>query len=66
MAIRLTRNQIQVLKELAAAGAHGQPVANAEFAQLIKAQYIAKRPNNKQYVITDFGRQALAEVTAFK
>jgi hypothetical protein len=66
MAIRLTGNQIRVLKELAAGGEHGQPVASAEFAQLIKAQYIARRPNTKHYVITDTGRQALAELTGFK
>ena len=71
MAIRLTRNQIQPLKELAAAGKHGRtivaPASSAELAHLISVQYIMRQALNldtKQYVITRLGRQALAEATA--
>ena len=50
MAIRLTRNQIQILKELAAAGEHGRtiiaPASSAELAHLISVQYIMRRALN--------------------
>jgi hypothetical protein len=72
MATKLTRTEIQLLKELTAAGEHGRtigaPASSIEVALLIRAQYIVKRaPNSvdtKQYVITQLGRQALAEVMA--
>jgi len=46
MAARLTRTEIQVLKELKAAGEHGRRIAgasSAEIAHLIGAQYIKRR-----------------------
>jgi len=50
MAIRLTRNQIQLLKELAVAGEHGRtiiaPASSAELAHLISVQYIMRRALN--------------------
>jgi hypothetical protein len=68
MVVRLTRNQIQLLKEFTAAGKHGQsitaPISSDEFARLIRAQYIMRRtanPDEKLYVITKLGRRALAE-----
>jgi hypothetical protein len=71
MATRLTRTEIQLLKELTAAGEHGRtigaPASSVEVALLIRAQYIARRAPNmvtRQYVITQLGRQALAEATA--
>jgi hypothetical protein len=68
MATRLTRNQIQLLKELAAAGEHGRATAalasSIEVAHLIGAEYIGRLPRTKLYAITQRGRQALAEVMA--
>jgi len=68
MAVRLTRNEIQLLKELTAAGEHGRiiaaPISSAEVAHLIGAQYIKRLPGAKSYAITERGRQALAEATA--
>jgi len=62
MAVRLTKSEVQLLKELKAAGEHGRRIAgtsSAEIAHLIGAQYI-----KKLYPITERGRQALAEATA--
>ena len=42
MAIRLTRNQIQVLKELAAEVSTDNLLLALNSPQLIKAQYVAK------------------------
>jgi hypothetical protein len=68
MAVRLTRNEIQVLKELAAAGEHGRTIASLvssiEVAHLIGAQYIELLPHTKLYVITEHGRRILADATA--
>jgi len=67
VAIRLTRNEIQVLKELTAAGGHGRIIAgtsSAEVAHLIGVQYIKRLPDTRLYVITERGRRALAEGTA--
>jgi hypothetical protein len=58
MATRLTKSEIQLLKELKAAGEHGRRIAgtsSAEIAHLIGAHYITER-----------GRQVLAQVTAGK
>ena len=67
MAIRLNRNQIQLLKELAAAGQHGRTIAalasSIEITHLIGALYIRRLPHTKLYVITDRGRRALVDVT---
>jgi hypothetical protein len=63
MAIRLNRNQIQLLKELTAAGQHGRTIvglaSSIEIAHLIGAQYIRRLPRMKLYVITERGREAL-------
>ena len=68
MAVRLTRNEIQLLKELTAAGQHGRTIAalasSIEVAHLIGAQYIERHPRTKLYVITERGQQALVEATA--
>ncbi|MFY9840661.1 MAG: hypothetical protein WAK55_30185, partial [Xanthobacteraceae bacterium] len=64
MAVRLTRNEIQLLKELTAAGQHGRTIAalasSIEVAHLIGAQYIERHPRT----ITVRGQQALVEATA--
>ena len=65
--VRLTKSEVQLLKELQAAGEHGRRVAgasSAEIAHLIGAQYINQLPDMKLYTITACGRQALAEATA--
>ena len=65
--VRLTKSEVQLLKELQAAGEHGRRVArasSAEIAHLIGAQYIKRLPDMKLYTITALGRQALAEATA--
>jgi len=67
MAARLAKSEIQVLKELKAAGEHGRRIAgssSAEIAHLIGAQYIERLPGMKLYAITDRGRRALAEALA--
>jgi hypothetical protein len=67
MAVRLTKSEIQLLKELKAAGDHGRRIAgpsSAEIAPLIGAQYIERLPGMKLYAITERGRRALAEATA--
>ena len=67
MAIRLNRNQIQLLKELTAAGEHGRTIStlasSIEVAHLIGALYIRRLPHTKLYSVTERGRQALAETT---
>jgi hypothetical protein len=68
MAVRLTRNEIQLLKELTAAGQHGRIIAalasSMEVAHLVGALYIERLPHSKLYVITERGRQVLVEATA--
>jgi hypothetical protein len=68
MAVRLTRNEIQLLKELTAAGQHGRIItalaSSIEVAHLIGARYIERLPRSKLYVITEHGRQVLVEATA--
>jgi len=68
MGIRLNRNQIQLLKELAAAGEHGRTIAamasSIEIAHLIGALYIRRLPRTKLYAITEQGRRALVDATA--
>jgi DNA-binding MarR family transcriptional regulator len=68
MAARLTRNEIQLLKELSAAGEHGRIIstqtssARSEIAHLMGAQYIKRLRRTKLYVITERGREALETV----
>jgi hypothetical protein len=67
MVVRLTRSEVQLLKELTAAGEHGRRIAgasSAEIAHLIGAEYIKRLPGMKLYMITARGRQALAKATA--
>jgi hypothetical protein len=64
MAPRLTRNEIELLKELKAAGEHGRiiglaSISSAEVAHLVREQYIKRLPGTKLYAITDRGRKAL-------
>jgi len=66
MAIKLTENEVQLLKVLAAAGEHGRAViaTSAEISHLIRAGCIVRRatnPDAKTYAITRLGRKALAE-----
>jgi DNA-binding MarR family transcriptional regulator len=67
MTIDLTRDEIWFLKALRAAGERGRIVgafaSNAALARLVEAQYVIKQPQSERktlYVITDRGRQALA------
>jgi hypothetical protein len=70
MAARFTKSEIQLLKELTAAGQHGRTIAalasSIEIAHLIGAQCIERLPSTKLYVITEQGRQVLAQETAGK
>ena len=66
MTIDLTRDEIWFLKARAAGGP-GRIVSafasNAGLARLVEVQYVAKQPQSERkalYVITDRGRQALA------
>lgn len=69
MAGRLTRNEIQLLKVLTAAGEHGRVIttptssARSEIAHLMSAQYIKRLSGTKLYVITERGREALKTMT---
>jgi hypothetical protein len=58
MAVRLTRNEIQLLKELSA-GVHGRFItrltSSAEIAHLMSTQYIKRQGRTKLYVITERG-----------
>jgi len=64
MAVRLTGNEIQLLKELKAAGEHGRNIAavtisSTEVAHLVGVQYIKRLHGTKLYAITERGREAL-------
>ena len=66
MAVRLTKCEVQLLKELKAAGEHGRRIAgtsSAEIAHLIGAHYIERLAGMKLYAITERGLQALAVAT---
>lgn len=67
MTIDLTRDEIWFLKALRAAGQRGRIVSasasRAGLARLVDAQYVTELPQSERktlYVITDRGRQALA------
>ena len=67
MTIDLTRDEIWFLKALRAAGERGRIISafgsNAGLARVVEAQYVIKQPQSERktlYVITDRGRQALA------
>jgi len=68
MIIGLTRDEIWFLKALRAAGERGRtisaPSSRAALARLVHLQYVQERSQSEHralYVITDRGRQALAE-----
>ena len=67
MTIDLTRNEIWFLKALRAAGERGRivsaPASRAGLAHLVEVQYVTEHPQSDRktlYIITDRGRQALA------
>jgi hypothetical protein len=66
-AFDLTRDEIWFLKALLAAGERGRtvsvPPSRVRLARLVEVQYVTKQPESKHktlYIITDRGRQALA------
>jgi DNA-binding MarR family transcriptional regulator len=66
-AFDLTRDEIWFLKALRAAGERGRivsvPASRAALARLVEVQYVTTYPQSERrtlYVITDRGRQALA------
>jgi hypothetical protein len=67
MSIRMNRNQIQLLNELASSGQRGRITALAssvEIAHLIGAPYIRRLPRTNLYMITEHGRRALVDAAA--
>jgi len=67
MTIDLTRDEIWFLKALRAAGVRGRivssPASRAGLAHLVEVQYVTEHPQSDRktlYIITDRGRQALA------
>ena len=68
-ALDLSRDEIWFLKALRAAGERGRivsaPASRAGLSHLVEVRYVTKHPQSErrtQYVITDLGRQALANV----
>jgi len=68
MTIDLTRDEIWFLKALRAAGKRGRIVSalasRARLARLVDVQYVTQHPQSERktlYIITDRGRQALAD-----
>jgi len=71
MSIDLTRDEIWFLKALRAAGERGRavsaPASRAGLARLVEVQYVTQYPQSERntlYIITDRGRQALANARA--
>jgi len=71
MTIDLTRDEIWFLKALRAAGERGRavsaPASRAGLARLVEVQYVTQYPQSERntlYIITDRGRQALANARA--
>ena len=67
MTIDLTRDEIWFLKALRAAGDRGRtisaPASRAGLVRLVEVQYVMQHPQSERntlYIITDSGRQALA------
>jgi DNA-binding PadR family transcriptional regulator len=67
MIIDLSRDEIWFLKALRAAGERGRVVSaatsRAGLAHLVEVQYVREHPQSERktlYIITDRGRQALA------
>jgi len=68
MTFDLTRDEIWFLKALRAAGERGRtvssPASQAALDRLVALQYVAKHPKSERktlYIITDRGRQVLAD-----
>ena len=71
MTIDLTRDEIWFLKALRAAGERGRavsaPASRAGLARLVEMRYVTQYPQSERntlYIITDRGRQALANARA--
>ena len=69
MTTDFTRDEIWFLKALRAAGDRGRivraPASRAGLAHLVEVQYVTEHPQSERktlYIITDRGRQALANV----
>jgi hypothetical protein len=69
MTFDLTRDEIWFLKALRAAGEHGRivsaPASRAGLNHLVEVQYVMEHPQSERrtlYIITDRGRQALANM----
>jgi hypothetical protein len=67
LTIDLTRDEIWFLKALRAAGERGRivsaPASRAGLTHLVEVQYVTEYPQSERktlYIITDRGRQALA------
>ena len=63
--IKLTPSEVTALKQLAAAGPRGRKsrTVRRDLARLIRAHYVTEQSASMDtvvYVITDFGRRALA------
>jgi len=68
MTMDLTRDEIWFLKALRAAGERGRivsaPASRNGLAHLVEAHYVTEHPQSERktlYIITDRGRQALAD-----
>jgi hypothetical protein len=68
MTTNFTRDEIWFLKALRAAGERGRivsaPASRAGLARLLEMKYVTKHPQSDLktlYIITDRGRQALAD-----
>ena len=70
MVVSLTRSEVQLLEEIAAAGEHRRVMrpqttsARSAIAHLMSAQYVKRRWKTTLYMITERGRRALVEATA--
>ena len=69
MSHRLSATELELMKELAAAGRRGRTVpatSRSALARLVEMHYVTERPISPDtvlYVITDRGRRALADST---
>ena len=69
MSRRLSATELELMKELAAAGPRGRTMpttSRSGLARMIEMHYVTARtisPDTVLYVITDRGRRALADAT---
>jgi len=69
MSHQLSATELELMKELAAAGRRGRTVpttSRSGLTRLVEMHYVTARPINPDtvlYVITDRGRRALADAT---